>query len=81
MFLKMKIRLIAIVEMTIDIKDQANSVYSSILHIVKIAMCTVTACIANSLNISNLLRNLDSWTFCLAMNIDAKKLSIATITN
>ena len=77
----MKIRLIAIVKMTIEIKDQANSVCSSILHIVKIAMCTVTAYIANSLNISNLLRNLDSWTFCLAMNIDAKKLSIAIMTN
>jgi len=71
----------AIVRMTIDIKDHPKNACSSNLQIAKIAMWIVTAWIANSLNISNLFSCLDSITFCLAINIDASRLSMALITN
>ena len=71
----------AIVRMTIDIKDQPKNACSSSLQVANIAMWIVTAWIANSLNISNLFSSLDSRTFCLAINMDARRLSMAIITN
>ena len=71
----------AIVRITIDIKDQPKNAYSSNLQVANIAMWIVTAWIANSLNISNLFSYLDCRTFCLAIKIDDRRLSMAIITN